>query len=88
MILNFIFLQSTKLQKRSRQHNKREEKTGLSFIAEGRMFFGIGEDDLANFDIQKLPNSQKWAVMYHGIRFEVDEETAQNLKKHLSSLKK
>lgn len=44
------------------------------------MFFGIGEDDLANFDIQKLPNSQKWAVMYHGIRFEVDEETAENLK--------
>ncbi|EXY73799.1 hypothetical protein M124_2417 [Bacteroides fragilis str. 3988T(B)14] len=28
MILNFIFLQSTKLQKRLRQHNKREEKTG------------------------------------------------------------
>ena len=25
---------------------KGEEKTGLSFIAEGRMFFGIGEDDL------------------------------------------
>ena len=67
---------------------KKKKKTGLSFIAEGRMFFGIGEDDLANFDIQKLPNSQKWAVMYHGIRFEVDEETAQNLKKHLSSLKK
>ena len=67
---------------------KGEEKTGLSFIAEGRMFFGIGEDDLTNFDIQKLPNSQKWAVMYHGIRFEVDEETAKNFKNNLSALKK
>lgn len=62
------------------------ESESLSFSASGNFFFSINKKDVVNFDIQPMLSSKNWVVMYHGLRFELDAISAQNLIKHLNLL--